>query len=279
MKISELFKTAKFILKNDGIQTYSLDVEILLAHALGISRENLIMYSHKEIDDELIKEFEKLIERRLKLEPIAYITGCKEFYGLNFNVSKNTLIPRPETELIIDEVRKLFDVSDSFSVLDLGCGSGCIGITIASLFKSCDVTLSDISKQALDIAKSNADNLCVNVKLIQSDWLESISQKFDLIVCNPPYIDVSDSKVAKETILYEPHSALYSANSGLNDYMIISENINEYLNPNGFLIIEHGMNQEDKITDIFTRNKLQVVKKTKDLSGIYRTIIFKNIEY
>jgi len=252
------------------VTTAQLDAEILLSHAIGKSRECLIGHE----DDLIAAEFvQSLIQRRLSGEPIAYITGKKDFWKREFKVTKDTLIPRPETELIIEKALEIFtDKKTNLEVLDLGTGTGCIILSILEEFPNAVGVGVDISNKALDIARQNALGNS-RVEFIQSNWFDNLGdRKFDLIVSNPPYISKSES-LAVSVVDFEPHSALFAEDNGYECYKIIAKNIKQHLKKNGVGIFEFGQGQAAKIAEIFSQQGFSSNEVSSDLAGIQRCIV------
>ncbi|MFI4983957.1 MAG: peptide chain release factor N(5)-glutamine methyltransferase [Rickettsiales bacterium] len=254
-------------LKAAGIATAQLDAEILLAHTLNCTRADLILKTIPKIPD----EFLELIERRCAHEPLAYIVGKKEFWEFEFIVNNNVLIPRPDTETLIEQILLKFpDKSAPLRFLDLGTGSGCIILTLLSIFKNASGVAVDISDGALLVAKQNAKNLGIErAEFINSDWYGNIAQqRFDAILANPPYIE-PDEEVALEVKKYEPQNALYG---GVAPYKIIAANAARYLAPNGIIAVEIGYGQGEQVAHIFSQHGFSQ-KVVKDLAGKDRIII------
>lgn len=201
-------------------------------------------------------------------KPLAYITREKAFWTLKLKVNEHTLIPRPETELIIETVEQSVNLPKK--ILDLGTGSGAIALALATLFPKAKITASDISKDALSVARENAKiNHIYHVDFIQSDWFTNIDDKdFDLIVSNPPYIAADDEHLAN--LKYEPITALVANNNGLADYQAICASAKKHLKPDGILLFEHGWQQHQAVADILLQNNFSEILSAKDLSGHIR---------
>jgi len=245
--IGELLKEGEGSLSRTSMSP-RLDSEVLLAHALGTSRSGLLARLRDVSDDDSAARFFAFVDRRSRGEPVAYITGEREFYGLSFAVSPAVLVPRPETELIVDEAVKFLTKREQAHLLDLGTGSGCIGISIVRelVRRGCKDVLCDAvdsSPEALHVARQNAQRLGVEKRLsfVQSDWCANRSQLsplYDCIVANPPYID-HDEKTPVE-LSYEPQGALFSAENGLSDARRILREAVPLLAPGGLLLCEVG---------------------------------------
>ncbi len=250
MDIKRWLNQAAKKLSTAGIDSARLDVEILLSASLYKSREYLLAHSDQELSDTEIAQVDKWLHRRIKREPIAYIVEHKEFYGRDFIVSPNVLIPRPESELII-EVVKQHNLNGR--VLDVGCGSGCLGLSLKAEIPSIELTLSDISPSALDIARKNAKKLGIKpVRYIASDllghWLGHNKPKpFNLIVANLPYVDKS-WEVSPET-RFEPNIALFSGDQGLDHINRLIRQARSLVLPGGHLLLEADPRQHQNITD------------------------------
>lgn len=254
------------------------ELRILLCFYLEITLEKLLISEDYILDNHKIYDLKNLFNRRLDDEPIAYITSQKEFYSRIFYVDKNVLIPRSDTELIIDLAKKyLSNKSENLKILDLCAGSGCIGVTLSFELDS-HVLCSDISNLALDVIDKNIKKLSAsNIDCVKSDYFHSLdkSNKYDLIVCNPPYISLDEKNImAKETLRYEPEIALFGDDNGLYPYKILSDNSHMFLEKNGYLIVEIGIGKSDIIKDILSTN-LTFIEIVKDLSGIDRSMVFK----
>ena len=247
----------------------TLDAEILLCQTLKKERSYLRTWPDFELQPKQTTQFWSLINDRQKGTPIAYITGNREFWSRNFHVSPDVLIPRPDTELIIELSLKLIPHNKPIKILDLGTGSGNIAITLAAERPNADVSATDFCLAALGIAQLNANKHNINnIKFSQSNWLSNVSStKFNIIVSNPPYIAEDDVHLTEGDIRFEPRSALCSGKLGLKDIKIISENARNFLEPGGHLLIEHGYDQQQAVQAIFNTFKYDLVKTTTDLSG------------
>ena len=273
-------KQAAEKLKQVGVETPELDACILLELATGKTRTFFIAHTEYELTPAEQKLFDELIKRRINREPISQILGKREFYGRDFVVSQDVLTPRPETELIIDAVKKLYVSGSKFQVLDLGTGSGCILLTILQEFSNSKGVGVDKSQKALAIAKQNAYNFGVNdAEFVLSEWCENLDkqQKFDLIISNPPYIPAPEKTTLDKDLSFEPDMALFGGDDGLDAYRKIAQEI-EVLDFK-FAIFEIGINQENEVIKIFEATKLKHVETLKDLQNIPRTLVFKKEKY
>ncbi|MDR3224385.1 MAG: peptide chain release factor N(5)-glutamine methyltransferase [Holosporales bacterium] len=251
------------------------EVALLLAHIAGLSYTELFFMEYIKISDNKFISFINGLHRLEAKEPLSKILQKKEFYDIEFDTTRDTLDPRPETELIIDLFKKYYgDISTELRILDLGCGTGCIGLTILNLYKNALCLFVDISQGALNVAETNSQKLDLRGRsLFQiSDWFTDVSGQFDAIVSNPPYI-AKGCKVSK-SVLYDPKVALFAGKDGMDAYKKIIPEANEFLKQNGLLFIEIGLGQKSRVTDF--NSKLSVLEVAKDLSGVDRTIVFKN---
>lgn len=244
-----------------------LDAEILLTHCLNKPRSFCRTWPDKTISLEAIARFKSLITLRLKPTPIAYIVGFKEFWSRNFIVNSSTLIPRPETELLVEKALDFLNLnSDRKSILDLGTGSGCIAITLDLEYPQGAVTAADISKDALKIAEINQTKLVSNVSWVESSWFNKINHSpFDLIVSNPPYIPNQDRHLSQGDLPAEPITALASGDDGLKDIRLITEQSLNFLNDGGMLLIEHGYDQKESVRTLFKNNGFKHIQQYNDL--------------
>lgn len=271
--IQQSLNHAKSKLKDAGIDTYSLDAEVLLAHVLDLNRLDMIIQKNEEITSVQQAEFDILVSRRAQNEPIAYIVGHKEFWGVEFKVTKDTLIPRPDTETLIECVLKEFsDKNAALKILDLGTGTGCIALTLLHEYKNANAILVDISGGALAVAQHNSKHICVSERasFIKSDWFSALPQStFDIIVSNPPYI-ARDENLMKDVLDYEPHSALFADNKGLDEYKKILSSCKNFMHERSMIFFEIGSTQAQEISALASEYGFTVQKIAKDLSGMDR---------
>ena len=248
------------------------EARILLSHAMGFSREWLIGHSEDELSDEIYVQFFSLVERRKAHEPIAYIIGKKEFYGRDFKVTKDVLIPRADSETLIDAVLK--DYKNGISILELGVGSGCLLLTALLELKQATGIGVDISREALEVASANATlhGLQDRCSLVKSNWFENVAGKFDIIISNPPYIEENERSImAIETLQYEPQLALFG---GIEAYKIIASDAHKFLKENGRIYLEIGYRQESLVEEIFLAKEYKVVEKYRDIENRMRVLVF-----
>ena len=255
-------------------ESAKLDAQLLICHACNLEHTKLLTHPENELNDQQLESFNSALERRTKGEPLAYITGTKEFWSLEFIVNEHVLVPRPETELLVELTLKEVSKFKTPRILDLGTGSGIIAIALAKQCSKCLITATDISHQALKIAKENAKKHKVAINFIQSDWYGNIeNKKFDVIVCNPPYIAKDDSELDKFVMQYEPYDALISNGNGLKDIETVVAGAKKRLHPTGSLIIEHGFQQALSVNEMFIAHKFNNVFTSKDLAGLDRATI------
>lgn len=273
MNIKDLLIFGTKYLKDNNIDEANLKCKILLASILKVSKEYLIIHDLEELAENIVTEFKNKIEDIKNGKPIQYITNKQEFMGLNFYVNENVLIPQPDTEILVEEVISKMKQNISLTILDLCTGSGAIAISIAKNIDKLMVSASDISDKALEIAKKNAEANNVQVNFILSDMLENINSKFDCIVSNPPYIEDSIISTLPKEVQNEPYIALSGGEDGLKFYRIIAENAKKFLNDNGFVAVEIGYNQKDKVIQIFENEGYKNIYSKKDFGGNDRIVI------
>ncbi|WP_026075581.1 peptide chain release factor N(5)-glutamine methyltransferase [Noviherbaspirillum massiliense] len=246
-----------------------LEGRILLSHALGLSRVQLVTQSERELSAEEAQTLSELFQRRLQGEPIAYITGEREFFGLPFHVTPDVLIPRPETELLVELA--LERLPRHGRVLDLGTGSGAIAVVLAATRSDASVTAIDLSAAALTIAMRNAERNRANVTFLQGSWYSPLgNEQFDLIVSNPPYIAAGDRHLSEGDLRFEPASALTDHADGLSALRTIVSGAGKHLAPGGWLLMEHGYDQAAAVRDLLAQHGYCARQSWKDLAGIER---------
>ncbi|QLQ31652.1 MAG: peptide chain release factor N(5)-glutamine methyltransferase [Candidatus Thiothrix singaporensis] len=243
------------------------DAEILLAHCLQKPRSYLFTWPEKEVGQTLSAEFTRLIDARERGVPVAYLTGFREFWTLNLKVTPDTLIPRPETELLVETA--LAKLAGKQTVLDLGTGTGAIALALACEHPALHIIATDISPAALAVARENAQTHTIhNVQFILSDWFSALpAQHFDLIASNPPYIEVQDPHLAQGDVRFEPSGALVSGEDGLHDIRQIIQEAPQWLANGGWLLLEHGYNQRLAVTGLLRSAGFQEVRCLPDLAG------------
>lgn len=248
----------------------ALENRILLCHALGLTRVGLITQSEREITTDEAATLHALVERRLHGEPIAYIVGKREFFGLDFAVTDAVLIPRPDTELIVELA--LERLPQNGRALDMGTGSGAIAVALAHTRPDARVTALDVSAAALDVARANAASNGVTVHFIESDWFAGVAdERFDLIVSNPPYIAAGDAHLAQGDLRFEPVGALTDHADGLAALRIIIAGAAAHLADNAWLLLEHGYDQAAAVRTLLIDAGYTDVHSWRDLAGIERT--------
>lgn len=262
-----------------------IETQILISHSLNLSETKLISNALIELNENEINKIETLINRRLNFEPIAYITNKKEFYGVDFYVNNSVLIPRVETEEIIDLIKdyinkKIDKKNKKFSVCDIGAGCGNIAITLKKLFENADITAIEISEKAIQVIKKNCENILQNKNLINIINADALSftpkNKFDIIVSNPPYVALKDKDNLQRDLYFEPENALYSGYDGMDFYRNFFNIIDRYLKYRGAFFFEIGFNQGKELINICESFNIKNAEIKKDLSGKDRFLICYN---
>ena len=252
----------------------SIDAEVLLQFSLNKNRTFLYTWPDKVLSNEVWLQFKHFIDLRLKGKPVAHITGTREFWSLEFQVNDTTLIPRPDTELLIETALEL-PLADDANVLDLGTGTGAIALSLASEKNHWRIIAVDKIKSAVDLAIQNRNRLQLEqVAIMQSDWFDSVSKNtFDLIVSNPPYIDETDIHLTQGDVQFEPLTALIASNEGFADLFYIAEVARQHLTKSGYLLMEHGYQQGTKLRQKMQELGYQGVETKIDLGGNERCTI------
>lgn len=274
--IAETLLKAAEILRESGIAEPRREAASLLAFTLGKDKTFLIAHNDYELSNDEQTKFQKFLSRRANREPFHYVTGCQEFYGLDFIVTPDVLIPRPETELIVENAIEILREIEKSRFCEVGTGSGCISISILHELKTATAIGFDISPGALKIARKNAavNNVLKRFELKKSDVFAVIeNEKFDLIVSNPPYVSLEDfAGLQREVHDYEPYIALTDGGSGLSIIEKIIKESPEYLKPNGFLLMEIGYNQAPEVSRLFEAEIWKKLDILPDLQGIPRMV-------
>ena len=276
MIIEKAINQASNILKKNNIKTALLDSEILISKVIKKERKSIFLNLHKEIKKELFNQFNSLIKQRSKGKPIAYLTGKKDFWQNEFDITKDVLIPRPDTELIIEEALKISKYKSRLNILDIGVGSGCILLSILNEKKNFYGVGIDISKKSFNLSRKNAVklNLSNRTKFFKSDVDNFSYGKYDLIVSNPPYINQNDLKyLEKDIINFEPRIALNGGLDGLSEIRKVIKKSSELIKVNGKFILEIGFDQKDRVKKILNSKGFYINKILKDYAKNDRCIV------
>ena len=275
MRVLEAIKAGSKLLKEKNISTHILDSELLLSKSLKKTREEILINLKENLNEKVLVDFNNYLIRRSNNEPVAYLLGEKEFWSRKFFVNKDTLIPRPETELLVDKLVSLFK-KKRMTILDIGTGTGCIIISLLIELKNSNGTAIDISKEAITVAKKNSNkfNLTNRIKFLHKSFKEFYGKKFDLIVSNPPYIKRKDIKNLSDDIKkFEPKMALDGGNDGLDLIKKIIYKSKKILKINGTLALEIGNEQINKVSKILIDNKFRISCVIKDYRKNVRCVI------
>lgn len=286
MNIKQILDYGIIILKESNIEEPILKARMLLANILNQPKEYLLIHETEELNLNDTNKYKEGIKKLVNNMPIQYIINKQEFMGLEFYVDENVLIPQPDTEILVEEVIKIckeihfHNKNKKIRILDLCTGSGAIGISLKKYIQNSEITLSDISNKALEIAKKNCINIIENteINIIESDLFEKIdvNNKFDIIVSNPPYIETKTIQTLDKEVQKEPKLALDGGEDGLNLYRRIIKKAHNYLSDNGILVLEIGYNQKDKVINLIrTSNMYREVYSKKDLSNNDRIVACK----
>ena len=250
----------------------NFEANLLCQHVLNVNRAWLISHERDALEPNQQVGFEALLQRRLNGEPMAYILGSRDFYGLQLKTTPATLIPRPDTETLVEAALAKIPQNASLNILDLGTGTGAVALAIASQRPQTKVIAVDASLEALKVATENAQDFkLANVRLLESNWFSALEgEKFDVIVSNPPYIAQDDEHLKQGDLRFEPLSALASGVDGLDDIRKIIQDAPEYLNPNGWLMLEHGYDQANVVAALLNARGFSKVAHAKDIAGTLR---------
>ncbi len=271
--ISALLEQGQTIL-SDSVSPL-IDTQILLCHVLKVDHSYLYKAPEEMISAQSIQTFMELIEQRRQGIPVSYLTGHREFWSLDLKVDLNTLIPRPETEHLVEAALNTIEQGSIRNILDLGTGTGAIALSIAHEYPNCIVIATDISSKALDVARQNLIALQLNnVIFKQGDWCEALDgDRFDLIVSNPPYIAEDHSCLREGDVQFEPVLALKSGPDGLDAIRKIIEQAPDHLNSDGWLILEHGYDQKESVQQLFSEKGFQAIETLQDYAGLDRVTL------
>ena len=248
------------------------EARLILQKGLGVDRSWLIAHENDLLESDRLIPVDVMLQRRLCGEPMAYIFGFREFYGLRLKVSPATLIPRPDTETLVEAGLQKIPIDATWNILDLGIGTGAVSLAIAKHRLKSNVIGVDASPEALAVAIENAQNLdLANVHFFESNWFSSlVGRKFDVIVSNPPYIAEEDCHLTQGDLRFEPRSALVSGFDGLDDIRRIIQDAPHYLKPNGWLMLEHGYDQAHSVASLLKGHGFSKIDSAQDLAGILR---------
>jgi release factor glutamine methyltransferase len=248
-----------------------LDSEVLLAHCLGKPRSYLMTWPERELTPEQLDCFSDLLRRRLQPQPVAYLVGQREFYSMEFSTTPATLVPRPETEMLVEQCLELVVDIEQPQVLELGTGTGAIALALKRHAPKCRIIASDVSAETLAVAKSNAQNHQLEIEFIESDWYQQVPARvFDIIVSNPPYIAASDPYLSQGDLPAEPQNALTCGESGLEALEIIISGAHNFLNSGGWIVLEHGYEQQQAVTKLLQLAGFESVQSRRDFNDLPR---------
>ena len=269
LQISDILEDARRRLEAES-DSARLDAELLLARAIDMPRSYLFAHPEEPLDELAVGRFREALDRRLAGEPMAYITGRREFWSLELMVTPATLVPRPETELLVDLALREIPRRAEWEILDLGTGSGAVAIAIAKERPLSRVTATDVSTEALDVARQNARQLEIpNVEFLAGDWVEPVrARTFNVVLSNPPYVRADDS--ALEALHCEPRNALAAGDDGLDAIRILARDCGALLEPGGMLLIEHGADQRDSVAALLRAHGWTDIACHTDYAGLPR---------
>ena len=276
MRQIELLKLGENVLKKENIQDSHIKASILLQYVLNQTKQHLIINSEEIVEPSKINEYNNYLQLIIQGTPIQYITNHQQFMALDFYVDENVLIPQPDTEILVEEGLKIIK-EQNMEVLDLCTGSGAIAISIAHYCQNSTITATDVSKEALGVARKNANLNNVNIEFIESNLFDKLTERsFDIILSNPPYIETDIIKTLEKDVQAEPHLALDGGKDGLEFYKKILNEAHKHLKTKGYLMLEIGYNQGNEVINLEHKNlKLITKQPIKDLAGNDRIVIFQ----
>ena len=268
MIIQDLLKASTRRLENSS-DSPRLDAEVLLCHVLDRDRSYLISWPEKQLTANQLEAFEDLLQQRINGIPVAHLTGQREFWSLDLKVTPDTLIPRPDTETLVEQVLEHYPQTTGIRFADLGTGTGAIALAVASERPGWEIIATDQSSATLAVASANADKLGIsNIRFKLGSWCEALGDElFDIIASNPPYIPETDPHLDQGDVRFEPRSALASGAQGLDDIEIILACSRTHLKPGGMVILEHGYDQRAVVHEIFTKYGFKQIQQHQDIAG------------
>ncbi|HET9195604.1 MAG TPA: peptide chain release factor N(5)-glutamine methyltransferase [Vicinamibacterales bacterium] len=281
MRLHERLAAAREQLVRAGIQPSeaAIDVELYARTILQWDRARLLLHLQSAVPDTLEPQFSDWLARRERFEPSAYIVGEREFWGLDFFVTPAVLVPRPETELVVEEAVAIARADgQSRRIADIGTGSGCIAVSVAHDVPRCTVVATDVSSGALEVARRNSERHAVDgrIHFVCTPYLDGVHGTFDVITANPPYVRTIDKRGLSPDVLQEPHVALFGGASGLEHIDAVLTTASQALRPGGWLVMEFGFGQEDEVRELASRQPNLFVDRTRaDLQGLARTAIIQ----
>ena len=279
--LKDIFKHISKTLREAKFESSNIEANIMLSHSLNLSIEKIFMNQNKKIYKKTVTKILKFLERRLNGEPLSYIVGYKYFFSIKFEIDKSVLIPRPETEILVNKSLKIIKKNNAKKILDVCCGSGCVGISLIKNIRNIKVDFSDVSKKALSICKKNIKKFRINkrCKTYANSYIGNRKEKYDLIVSNPPYVSIYEyEKLSKEIQDHEPKIALVSPDKGYKHLEKIIKQSTKSLNSGGYLAVEIGWKQSKKVVNFFQKYGFNDIVVDKDLNNINRVVsgIWKN---
>ena len=269
--ISQALQQATHLLADHQVDVPRLTAEVLLGHVLGVEKAHLYTYPEKTLSPGQIEQLDDWLRQRIAGKPTQYITGRQEFYGITFRVDQDVLIPRPETELLVEEA--LARISETDRVLDLGTGSGCIGVAIKANASATQVVAADVAGRALPVARRNAVDHGLHIEFVQADLDDAFRPaSFGMVVCNPPYVPLKDLPGLQQELRYEPGQALFGGQDGLAIYRRLIPTVGRVLKPEGWLLLELGYNGRSAVEEMLSGADWRLPIVRADLAGIDRVV-------
>lgn len=279
--VAEALNQLKHLFLSAGLESPAMDARLLVGYATGLSLTELVTQAHVLIDEKTEQLIQEMGRRRLKHEPVARILGTQDFWKLSFILNRETLVPRPDTETLVEYVLDLFpDKEAALQILDLGCGTGCILLSLLSEYPNAKGVGVDISEEALEAARFNAALNHIplkdeHIRFLHSDWTAEVYECFDVVVSNPPYIPTKDISALEPDVRdYDPHRALNGGSDGLDAYRVIFQQVRRIMKPDARLFLEIGQGQQTAVVCLGEKQGFRVGGIRKDYSGITRVLVF-----